>query len=466
MADLQSKIQGTILTPESGDAYTAALRRNSDLSILPAKLVVQPAVFEDIPSIIAYATGQTPPLEIAVKGGGAHSATWASSDGGVVIDLGKLNKVTLAEDKQSVSVQGGALWGDVYEVTSKAQVDVVGSPLWFVGVGGYTLGGGYGPLSGEYGLAIDNILSATVVLADGRIVKTSKDEEPDLFWAIRGGGGQFGIVVEFVFKTHPYAGPFGSGVIAFPGTELASILQIIKVEWKATHTPAERFTLNFSRPAPHFKPSIVFLPSVLHDTDGARSKTVLAPFREGAVKPAFEKIATVPDFLTVSHAADASLASAPKRLAIRGTFFSDFYPELLQAVWDKWVAFTETSEEVRGSAVLWDLTSPAKLTEVGADETALKVREPHYWMAVQGRSTTDASVDAARAFTADVVQLVREKNTELSGRDLGWFVNLSNGTEKAEDVFGANLPRLRKIKAKYDPKKVWSKGFVIEPLLE
>lgn len=82
------------------------------------------------------------------------------------------------------------------------------------------------------------------------------------------------------------------------------------------------------------------------------------------------------------------------------------------------------------------------------------------------RSTTDASVDAARAFTADVVQLVREKNTELSGRDLGWFVNLSNGTEKAEDVFGANLPRLRKIKAKYDPKKVWSKGFVIEPLLE
>lgn len=186
MADLQSKIQGTILTPESGDAYTAALRRNSDLSVLPAKLVVQPAVFEDIPSIIAYATGQTPPLEIAVKGGGAHSATWASSDGGVVIDLGKLNKVTLAEDKQSVSVQGGALWGDVYEVTSKAQVDVVGSPLWFVGVGGYTLGGGYGPLSGEYGLAIDNILSATVVLADGRIVKTSKDEEPDLFWAIRG----------------------------------------------------------------------------------------------------------------------------------------------------------------------------------------------------------------------------------------------------------------------------------------
>ncbi|KAI0674668.1 FAD-binding domain-containing protein [Trametes maxima] len=465
MAELKSKIQGTVLTPESGDAYTAALRRNSDLSILPAKLVVQPATYEDIPLVIAYATGQTPPLEVAVKGGGAHSATWASSDGGLVIDLSKLNKVTLAEDKKSVSVQGGAYWGDVYEVTAKAQVDVVGSPLWFVGVGGFTLGGGYGPLSGEHGLAIDNLLSATVVLADGRIVKTSNDEEPDLFWAIRGGGGQFGVVVEFVFKTHPPAGPFGSGVIAYPGTELANVLQIIK-DWKSTQTPAERFTLNFSRPAPHFKPSIVILPTILHDTDGQRSKTVLAPFREGAIKPAFEKIGTAPDFLTVSHGADASLTTAPKRLAIRGTFFYDFSPELLTAVWEKWVAFTETSEEVRSSAVLWDFTSPAKLVEVGVADTALKLREPHYWMAVQGRSTTDASVPAAQEFTASLVQFVREKNTELSGRDLGWFVNMSQGNEKPEDVFGEHLPRLRRVKAKYDPKKVWSKGFVIEPAQE
>ena len=183
------KIQGTILTAESGDAYTTALKRNSDLSFLPAKYVVQPAVYEDIPPVLAYATSQSPPIEIAVKGGGAHSSTWASSDGGIVIDLSKLNKVVFADDKQSISVQGGAYWGDVYEVTSKAQVDVVGSPLWFVGVGGFTLGGGFGPLTSEYGTAVDNLISATVVLADGRIVKTSKDEEPDLFWAIRGMSG-------------------------------------------------------------------------------------------------------------------------------------------------------------------------------------------------------------------------------------------------------------------------------------
>lgn len=242
-------IQGAVLTPESGDAYTAALKRNSDLSVLPAAYVIQPTAYSDISATLSYALSHSPSIEIAVKGGGAHSSTWASSDGGIVIDLSKLNNVTLAEDGKSIVVQGGALWEDVYNVTSQAQVDVVGSPLWFVGVGGFTLGGGYGPLSGKYGLAIDNLLAATVVLADGRIVRASEDEEPDLFWAIRGtssilsvrdsvltsshlslgGGGQFGIVAEFVFKVHPYSGPFSSGVIAYPGAEIENILQIINV---------------------------------------------------------------------------------------------------------------------------------------------------------------------------------------------------------------------------------------------
>lgn len=238
-------IQGQVLTESSGEDYAAALRRNSDLSVLPANYVVQPAAYEDIPPIIAFATSQIPPLELAVKGGGAHSSTWASSDGGVVIDLCKLNKVTLADDRQSIVVQGGAVWGDVYAVTARERVEVVGGPLWFVGVGGFTLGGGYGPLSGLHGLAIDNLLEATVVCADGRIVKTSALEEPDLFWAIRGtlsyfsyyhhsfsragGGGQFGVVVEFVFRGHPYAGPLGSGILVYSGSDVEDVLEMIKV---------------------------------------------------------------------------------------------------------------------------------------------------------------------------------------------------------------------------------------------
>ena len=178
------KIKGQVLTPSSGEEYTNAIQRMSELSVLHPKYVVFPTVYEDIPSIIKFATSQC--LEIAVKGGGTSTSTWASTEGGLVIDLGKLKGVHVSSDKTTVTVQGGALWGDVYEVCKEAEIDVVGAPFWFVGVGGYLLGAGFSPLTGERGLAIDNVLGATVVLADGRIMKTSATEEPDLFWAIRG----------------------------------------------------------------------------------------------------------------------------------------------------------------------------------------------------------------------------------------------------------------------------------------
>lgn len=214
------------------------------------------------------------------------------------------------------------------------------------------------------------------------------------------------------------------------------------------------------------QPSVTLLPTILHDVNGERSAKVLAPFRTGGLKPVFEKIGTAPDMNTVSHGADASLKTASRLLSIRGAVYSDFYPELLLAVWQRWVAFTDSSEDVRGSAVLFDVTSAQKLAEVGAADTALRLRGEHYWVAVQGRSATHAGVAAAAEFAKSTVEFVRQKNAELSGKDLGWFINMCQGDEKPEDVFGENLTRLRKIKAKYDPKKVWSKGVVIEPLHE
>ena len=129
---------------------------------------------------------------------------------------------------------------------------------------------------------------------------------------------------------------------------------------------------------------MALLPMVLNDPDGTRAQTVLAPLRAGPPAPVFEKVGPAPSMLQMSHAADAAMAVAPRRLVIRGTFFSDFYAELLTEVWQRWVAFTE-NEEVRASAVLGDMTHPGALAAVPEDATALKTRKPHYWMAVQGR---------------------------------------------------------------------------------
>lgn len=184
------------------------------------------------------------------------------------------------------------------------------------------------------------------------------------------------------------------------------------------------------------------------------------------MKPVFDKIDTVSHINVASHAADASLVAAPRRLLIRGTIFSDFYPELVLDVWKQWVAFTESSEDVRTSAILFDLTHPEKPAQVKSTDTAFAAREPNYWIAIQGRTTSDASLPAVEEFTARTVKFVREKNTELSGADLGWFLSMCRGDENSKDVFGANLRRLRACKAKFDSMIVWKKGIVITPLHE
>ncbi|KAF8074147.1 FAD-binding domain-containing protein [Lyophyllum atratum] len=457
------KIQGRVLTSSNGNEYDKALERNSLLSVLPARYIARPANYSDITLVLAFAASQNPPLEIAVKGGGAHSSTWSSSDGGIVIDLSDLKAVTVSDDRQSLTVQAGAVWGDVYEECKKAGVDVVGAPLWFVGVGGFLLGGGYGPLSGQRGLAIDNMLSATVVLADGKIVKTSATQESDLFWAIRGGGGQFGILAEVELKAFPPVGPITTGILVYPGTERLNVLKVLK-DWKKTYTGKEKLNMTFSRPGPHFKPAVIIMPWISEDPDMTRSKALLAPFREGPIKPLLDKCGSMPDMLTASHSADASLSLAPKRLRIRGTLFADYYDELIVGVWERWVTFTE-NEDVRGCAVLWDLTRSEKTSEIGSGDTAMRVRENNYWVAVQGRTNNPAADAAVSDFVSSTVTFIRNKNTELSGKDYGLFLSMAQGDEKPEDVFGENLSRLRKLKAKYDPKNVFMKGISITPAI-
>lgn len=240
-------IQGSVLTPSS-PSYETAIQRNSLTSVLKPAFIIVPTSPDDVALALKFARSQNPPLEIAVKGGGCHTSSASSSEGGLVIDLSGLKSVKVSDDRKTISVGGGALWGDVYVEADKHDVAVVGGSVHFVGVAGLTLGGGYSNLSGKYGLAVDNLLQATVVLADGSVVTTSDTNETDLFWAIRGmlviqqseleqrflislvgGSNQFGIVTEFVFKAHPSPGPALVGAMVYPGTEIQNVLRALHV---------------------------------------------------------------------------------------------------------------------------------------------------------------------------------------------------------------------------------------------
>ncbi|KDQ17852.1 hypothetical protein BOTBODRAFT_29163 [Botryobasidium botryosum FD-172 SS1] len=463
MASIDSLgIQGDIVTPSS-PSYHESIKRRSDTSVLQPSYIVYPTVADDISLALRFALSQTPPLEIAVKGGGCHASVASSSQGGLVIDLSRLNAVKVSNDKKTVAVQGGAVWGDVYSELEKHELVAVGGNVWFVGVGGLITGGGYSFLSGEYGLAVDNLLGATVALADGRIVKCNEKEEPDLFWAIRGGGNQFGIVTEFVLKTYPARGPALVGGLAYPGTELGNVLKVVQ-DFLKKRTPNNKINIAFGRPPPHFKPAVMVVPYF----EGTESETssIIAPFRT-EITPVSDRIGIAPTCNAVSHGADAMLASVPPRALLRGALFSDLWDEMAMQVFEEWVRYTD-NEETRATMIMWELGYGGKIAKVGVEETAFPVRDPHYYLIVQARHTSPESDAPARAFATKIAGIVNDFNEQKTGKKLATPANFAIGpdVESVQEVYGVNLERLRKVKAKYDPKKVWSKGWVIEPASE
>ncbi|HMD82415.1 MAG TPA: FAD-binding oxidoreductase, partial [Anaerolineales bacterium] len=167
---------------------------------------------KDVTDVVnAVNFGRTNQMTVAIRGGGHNGPGFGVCDDGLVIDLSQMRGIQVDPSNSTVRVEGGCVWGDVDKATHEFGLAVPSGILSSTGVGGLTLGGGTGYLARHYGLTIDNLLSVDMVLADGRGVTTNRDENADLFWAVRGGGGNFGVVTSFLFKTNPvhtvYGGP-------------------------------------------------------------------------------------------------------------------------------------------------------------------------------------------------------------------------------------------------------------------
>src|SRR5262245_6112995 len=209
---LTSKISGQVLTPvdEGFDAARAVF--NTMIDRRPA-LMVRCATTEDVIRAVAFAREQD--LVVSVKCTGHNVAGFAVCDGGLVIDLSLMKAISVTPATHSVRVGAGCTWGEVNDALQPHALAAAGGFVSITGVSGLTLGGGLGWLVRKYGLALDNLLSARVVLADGRFVTASGSENDDLFWGLRGGGGNFGIVTEFEFAVHD-AGTVLAGVALHP----------------------------------------------------------------------------------------------------------------------------------------------------------------------------------------------------------------------------------------------------------
>lgn len=208
--------------------------------------------------------------------GGRHSSSGAaSSDGGLVIDLGKMRKVEVDPPTKIARVQGGCIWQDVDEAAADHDLAMVGGTVNHTGVGGLTLGGGYGWLSGRYGLTIDSLLRVEIVLADGSIHVASKEKKPDLFWAVRGAGHCFGVVSEFVFQTHEQKNHIWGGQMIWPAsTRLDAVLNFAS-DLVAQSDPDSGLVVGITSPPFLTEPAVVA--TVFHNGSLEAAERIFKP---------------------------------------------------------------------------------------------------------------------------------------------------------------------------------------------
>ena len=252
--------RGELIASEHADYDAARAVWNGTVDRRP-RLIARCTGAADVASAVRFARDRG--LEIAVRGGGHNVAGTAVCDDGVVVDLSAMRAVSVDPGERTAHVQGGALWGDVDHETQAHGLATTGGIVSHTGVGGVSLGGGIGWLMRKHGLTVDNLVEAEVVTADGNIVRASTDDHPDLFWALRGGGGNFGVVTSFRFALHPVGPTVIAGPVFWAAEDATDVLRFYR-EFVAD-APDELGTVvrlgtipqqSAIRPELHFRPAI------------------------------------------------------------------------------------------------------------------------------------------------------------------------------------------------------------------
>lgn len=285
-ARLAERFRGLLLRPGDRGYDDVRRVRNARIDRRPA-LIARCTSVDDVVAVVDHARERG--LPIAVRGGGANVAGWGTCDGGVVVDLGPMNSVEVAAGDRTAVAGPGATWGRFDAATQRHGLAVPGPRNADVGIAGHTLGGGVGDLSRSVGLTSDNVEFFDVVTAAGERVRAAATEHPELFWALRGGGGNFGVVTSFGYRLHP-VGPVLAGPLVFAAEQAPDVLRLAR-QWLA-QAPDEASVVALVWTAPpipfvpeelHFERCAVLIPSWFGDP--AEGERVLAPLRSGEVRP-------------------------------------------------------------------------------------------------------------------------------------------------------------------------------------
>ncbi len=436
---LRERVHGEVITPGDAGYDEARAVQNGMIDKLPAA-VVRATDAADVAA--AVNTAREAGLDLAIRGGGHSVPGFGTCDDGIVIDLSGMRAVRVNADARTARAQGGSTWGDFNEATGAVGLATTGGIISTTGVVGLTLGGGIGYLARGHGLSIDNVVSAEVVLADGNAITASPREHEDLFWALRGGGGNFGVVTQLEFALHPVSEIYG-GPMFF---ELSDAEDVLRWYRDYIKTAPEEFG---GFPAFQIAPPLPFVPEErVGDTFLAFVSCWNGPADQGEVN--------LKSLRDVAPVVAEHVGAMP--YAALNSAFDGLYPAGLQQYWK-----ANFVKELSDEAIATHLTHGPEVPtvhstmhiypingavhRVAAEETAWGHRDANFAMVIVGAWPDPADNEQNIKWVKDYAAATAPHS------EAGGYVNFmaSDDQGRVRDNYGPSYDRLLEVKRTYDP---------------
>jgi FAD/FMN-containing dehydrogenase len=440
LKELESSFRGEIVRP--GDASYDDHRKvwNGSIDRRPALILRCAGVADAIAAVkFARATG----LSAAVRSGGHSFPGLSVADDAILIDLGLMKGIRVDPEARTARVQAGVLWGELDHETQAFGLATTGGIVTHTGVAGLTLGGGIGWLQRKLGLTIDQLLGVDLVTAEGELVRASESENADLFWGVRGGGGNFGIVTEFEFRLHPVGPTVVAGPVFWPMEESPKVLRFYR-DWIA-EGPDELMTLVMHRKAP----PLPFIPAELH----GKLIVGVAACYAGSVEEGEKVVRPLKQF--GSPAVDACV---PKPYVTHQAMLDPSFPhywwyyvrscdvaELTDDVIDITVEHSMQIQSPVTSFPIWQMGGA--VSHAGDDDTAFNGRHAGHTFNILGATQTAEGFDEEREWAKKFWSALEPHHTSV-------YVNflMEEGEQRVREAYGAEkYDRLKALKRKYDP---------------
>jgi FAD/FMN-containing dehydrogenase len=447
VGELAGTFSGNLLQPADAGYEEARKVHNGLVNKRPA-LIARCRGVADVVDAVNLARRLN--LEVAVRGGGHNVAGRATVDGGLMIDLGPMKGIHVEPAARTVRAQGGVTWAELNRETQLHGLAVTGGVVSTTGIAGLTLGGGLGWLMGKHGLALDNLRSVELVTADGQVVQTSKGAHPDLFWAVRGGGGNFGVATSFEYQLHPIGPAITGGLVAHPFESARDVLRFYR---EVTAALPDELTV---------------FAGLIHAPDGSGAK--LAALVTCHCGPLAEGEAAMRPLKRFGHPVMDALGPMPY-CQLNG-MLDAAYPKGALNYW-KSSFLTRLSDDAIGTMIECFARCPTPMgqlllehfhgaaTRVRVGDTAFPHRAVGYNLVVLSEWMEPAHTDRCMAWARDTYTAMTP--FMASGR----YVNYLGDDEPGDPVaaaYGPNYRRLQELKTKYDPNNIFHINQNIRPL--